>query len=130
MRGVVALTLALAAGAACLKDPAPRAPAQPAPAPTKPAAVPSPADAPTPASSAPAPHVVVAPDFARDVQPILARACDPCHFPGGKMYERMPFDDPSTLASHKEGVLRRLKGDDRATFERWLAGLSGEPGGH
>jgi hypothetical protein len=37
------------------------------------------------------------------------------------MYQPMPFDDPKTVASHKEGVLRRLKGSDRTTAERWFA---------
>jgi len=63
------------------------------------------------------------PDFARDVQPMLTRTCAPCHFPGGKMYERMPFDDAGTVASNRGGVLRRLKGGDRDTAERWLSTL-------
>jgi hypothetical protein len=41
------------------------------------------------------------------------------------MYARLPFDDPRVLASHSQGALRRLKGENRATFENWLAGLSG-----
>jgi hypothetical protein len=41
------------------------------------------------------------------------------------MYERMPFDDAATVASHPEGILRRLKGDDRALVERWMAAQSG-----
>jgi len=39
------------------------------------------------------------------------------------MYERLPFDKAETLASHREGALRRLKGDDRAAFEAWLKTL-------
>jgi len=38
------------------------------------------------------------------------------------MYERMPFDDPETVRGHREGILRRLDGDDKATLERWLGG--------
>ena len=37
------------------------------------------------------------------------------------MYERMPFDRPETLSAHRDGVRRRLKGDDLETFEKWLA---------
>jgi hypothetical protein len=37
------------------------------------------------------------------------------------MYERLPFDKAETIASHREGVLRRLKGEDREAVERWLA---------
>ena len=58
--------------------------------------------------------------FTATVRPILVAHCAPCHEPGGKMYERLPFDRAETIASHREGVLRRLKGDDRAAVERWL----------
>jgi hypothetical protein len=61
--------------------------------------------------------------FAESVEPVLVAHCSPCHFPGGKMYERLPFDRAETLASHREGALRRLKGDDRAAFEAWLKTL-------
>ncbi len=61
--------------------------------------------------------------FATTVRPILRERCAPCHEPGGKMYERLPFDNPQTIATHPEGVLKRLKGDDRAAVEKWLAGL-------
>ncbi len=40
------------------------------------------------------------------------------------MYARLPFDDPKVVASHSEGVLRRLKGDDREVLQRWIAGLA------
>lgn len=53
---------------------------------------------------------------------MLARRCTPCHVPGGKMYERLPFDDPETVRNNRAGVLRRLDGDDKAAVERWLAG--------
>lgn len=39
------------------------------------------------------------------------------------MYDRLPFDDAKVLSSHSEGVLRRLKGEDKEAFERWLASL-------
>jgi hypothetical protein len=70
----------------------------------------------------------VAPKTARDaaftetVRPILVSHCAPCHEPGGKMYERLPFDRAETIASHSEGVLRRIKDpEERAAIERWLA---------
>ena len=121
MRVWVGLAMAGLAGIACA--PRPQSPAVPTPPPTLPSPAASPAATPTPAPPAPegSAHDGGVPDFARDVQPILARACDPCHFPGGKMYQPMPFDDPKTVASHKEGVLRRLKGSDRTAAERWFA---------
>lgn len=39
------------------------------------------------------------------------------------MYARLPFDDPKTIETHPEGVLKRLKGSDREAVEKWLAGV-------
>ena len=61
--------------------------------------------------------------FTSTVRPVLAAKCTPCHEPGGKMYASLPFDKSETIASHREGVLKRLKGDDRAAVEKWLATL-------
>lgn len=75
-------------------------------------------------AAAPTPDV-----FSGTVRPILSARCGKCHDPGGKMYERLPFDDPQVVSSRSAGVLRRLKGDDRATVEKWLAGLAPAPAG-
>jgi hypothetical protein len=48
-------------------------------------------------------------DFKSSIQPILQSRCSPCHFPGGKMYGRMPFDSATTITAHREGILRRIK---------------------
>jgi cytochrome c553 len=61
--------------------------------------------------------------FAKTVRPVLLAHCAPCHEPGGKMYDRLPFDRPETIASHREKVLRRLKGENREAVAQWLAGL-------
>lgn len=53
-------------------------------------------------------------DFATDIQPILQSRCMPCHFSGGKMYARMPFDNPQTLRDHSEGILRRITDEEEA----------------
>ncbi|HMF09535.1 MAG TPA: hypothetical protein VKJ00_10395, partial [Thermoanaerobaculia bacterium] len=60
--------------------------------------------------------------FQTTVRPVVARRCV-CHEKGGRMYGRLPFDDPSVLSSHAGGVRRRLKGDDLAAFEKWVATL-------
>ena len=57
------------------------------------------------------------------LRPVLQARCAPCHEPGGKMYEKLPFDRAETIASHREGVLKRLKGADREAVEKWLASL-------
>ena len=80
------------------------------------------AEAPAPEAAAPE----ASPDFVRDVKPLLARTCTPCHVPGGKMYDRLPFDDPKTVASAQAGILRRLKGDDHDLVARWIA-IQAEP---
>ena len=76
-----------------------------------------------PPSAAPVTSASRAPDvFAQDVAPLLAKKCTPCHVPGGRMYGRLPFDDPGTVRGAKDGILRRLKDpEERAVVEGWLA---------
>ncbi len=82
-----------------------------------PTALPSPSPSPPPAPTA-------APDlFAGSVRPILKTHCAPCHEPGGRLYDRLPFDNSRVVSSHSPGILRRLKGEDRAALEQWLATL-------
>jgi hypothetical protein len=54
--------------------------------------------------------------FSRQIQPILVKNCSPCHFPGGKMYEKMPFDKDTTLINHSTGILRRIKNEEENTM--------------
>lgn len=83
------------------------------------------------AEAAAAPIVPVVSDdpFVATVRPVLSVRCAPCHNPGGKMYGKLPFDDAKTVASNSQGILRRLKGDDRAALEKWVAGLAPPPPG-
>jgi hypothetical protein len=40
------------------------------------------------------------------------------------MYDRLPFDDPDVVASHSEGVLRRIKvPEKREPLEAWLKSM-------
>lgn len=48
------------------------------------------------------------PDFKSVILPLLQKNCLPCHFPGGKMYEKMPFDKPLTIINHAVGALKRF----------------------
>ena len=66
--------------------------------------------------------------FESSIRPVLATRCAPCHEPGGKMYERLPFDDSTTVSSHADGIRGRLKGEDREALERWLESLPASPG--
>lgn len=89
----------------------------------------APFGAPAVAPSAPAaPTQAPSPDavFKSAIRPILLSHCAPCHEPGGKMYAKLPFDEPSVLASHVPGVKKRLKGDDLKAFESWIAMSAGK----
>lgn len=113
----IAAVAAVAALAACTS----RASSPGAPAPAPPPVVNPPQVAPTRAALAATPAPVASSDgFASSVRPVLIAHCAPCHEPGGKMYERLPFDRAETIASHRDGVLRRLKGDDREAVAKWL----------
>jgi hypothetical protein len=97
--------------AACADHTPPRAQSVPAP----PAALTAPAAAPAPAAT-PSPDL-----FQTEVKPLLLRRCSPCHAPGGRMYERMPFDTPATIVEHQAGILRRINDpDEHALIERWV----------
>ncbi|MEO8432479.1 MAG: hypothetical protein ABI592_13285 [Acidobacteriota bacterium] len=65
--------------------------------------------------------------FRTSLRPILSARCAPCHEPGGRMYGRLPFDDPATVASHAARMAPRLKGDDRRTLEAWAAQVDPRP---
>jgi hypothetical protein len=51
-------------------------------------------------------------DFEKEIKPILVKNCSPCHFPGGKMYGRLPFDKDTTIVNHSASILRRIKNDE------------------
>lgn len=59
--------------------------------------------------------------FRASVRPILSVKCAPCHEPGGKMYARLPFDDPDTVSSHAARMSTRLKGEERRALETWAS---------
>ena len=60
--------------------------------------------------------------FERDARPILQARCQPCHFSGGKIYDRLPFDREDVV--RRLGTARlftRLKGEkDRAVLRAFL----------
>ena len=61
-------------------------------------------------------------DFAKDIQPILTARCQPCHFPGGTMYEKRPFDKPATIVALGEKLFTRIKDEkQRAVIRAYLA---------
>jgi hypothetical protein len=49
--------------------------------------------------------------FTQQIQPILVKNCSPCHFTGGKMYAKLPFDRAETILQPevKAGLLKRIR---------------------
>jgi len=50
-------------------------------------------------------------DFDTQLKPIFHSKCMPCHFSGGKMYDRLPFDKPDTI--RKLGTKLSTRIDDK-----------------
>ncbi|HEV7768459.1 MAG TPA: hypothetical protein VGQ76_25900 [Thermoanaerobaculia bacterium] len=57
-------------------------------------------------------------EFGRDVQPILEKRCQPCHFPGGKMHAQLPFDKAETVDKLGTKLFTRIKKDDEQAIIR------------
>jgi hypothetical protein len=102
----------------CAHAPAERPHAQPTPA-----AVAAPSA--KPADSVSTPNAVAAAkpiEFARDVRPILESRCQPCHFVGGTVYDRLPFDRPETIRQLGLKLFTRIKDEDsQATVRAFLS---------
>ncbi len=60
-------------------------------------------------SSAPRARV----DFDTQLKPMLQSKCMPCHFSGGQMYERLPFDKPATIRKLGTRLFTRIKEEDK-----------------
>ena len=61
-------------------------------------------------------------DFDNDVKPILQAKCTPCHFSGGQMYHRLPFDRPETVRKLGEKLFTRIRDEKhRRVIKEFLA---------
>jgi hypothetical protein len=61
-------------------------------------------------------------DFATQVKPIFESRCQPCHFSGGKVYERMPFDRQETIKALGTKLFTRIKDEkERSLIREFLA---------
>ena len=74
-------------------------------------------------ASSPAPQTRAQPvDFEKQVRPILEARCQPCHFPGGKMYKPLPFDRPQTIRTLGTKMFTRIKDErEQAILRAFLA---------
>ena len=57
-------------------------------------------------------------DFATQIKPILEARCQPCHFSGGKVYSKMPFDRPETIKTLGTKLFTRIKDENERRLIR------------
>jgi len=61
-------------------------------------------------------------DFESQLKPIFKSKCMPCHFSGGKVYDRMPFDKPETIRRLGKKLFTRItKEHERQLIDDFLA---------
>jgi hypothetical protein len=61
-------------------------------------------------------------DFAANVEPILKSKCQPCHFSGGKVYDKLPFDRPETIKTLGTKLFTRIHDEnERKIIREFLA---------
>lgn len=49
------------------------------------------------------------PNFDTEIKPIFQARCQPCHFQGGQVYDKMPFDKPETITRLGTKLFTRIK---------------------
>ena len=79
------------------------------------------------ASPPPPPPKTPPVDFQTQIRPILEKRCQPCHFPGGKMYARMPFDQPRTIRTLGEKMFTRIKEPKEQALLRAFLAQAAQP---
>ena len=72
------------------------------------------ADKPAPTSTTPAAKV----DFPTQIKPILEAKCQPCHFSGGKVYAKLPFDRAETVKTLGTKMFTRIKDENEQRLIR------------
>jgi hypothetical protein len=61
-------------------------------------------------------------DFQSQILPMLVKRCSPCHFSGGRMYSRMPFDREATILQLGTKLFTRIeRPEEQAIILRFLA---------
>ena len=63
------------------------------------------------------------PDFETQIRPIFQNRCQPCHFQGGKVYDKLPFDRPETIIKLGSKIFTRIKDEkEQRVIKEFLAG--------
>jgi len=69
-------------------------------------------------------HITSAPrdavTFKDDIGPLLKEKCSPCHFDGGKVFDRYPFDNYETVRKLGKRLNTRLKGENADLVKSWI----------
>jgi len=61
------------------------------------------------------------PNFDTDIKPIFQAKCQPCHFQGGQVYNKLPFDRPETIKKLGTKLFTRIKDEkDRQLIREFL----------
>ena len=61
------------------------------------------------------------PNFDTDIKPIFQAKCQPCHFQGGQVYNKLPFDRPDTIKKLGTKLFTRIKDEkDRQLIREFL----------
>ncbi|HEY3103085.1 MAG TPA: hypothetical protein VGJ69_05805 [Pyrinomonadaceae bacterium] len=61
------------------------------------------------------------PDFETDIKPIFQARCQPCHFQGGQVYDKLPFDKPATITKLGTRLFTRIKDEkERRMIQEFL----------
>jgi hypothetical protein len=61
-------------------------------------------------------------NFEKDIQPIFKARCQNCHFPGGRMYDKLPFDKEETIRKLGTKLFTRIRDEqDQKLIKQFLA---------
>ena len=66
-------------------------------------------------------------DFTKQIRPVFEERCQPCHFQGGKMYERLPFDRPQTIVRLGTKLFTRIRDEKTRDLIRQFLAQKGKP---
>jgi len=57
-------------------------------------------------------------EFATQIEPLLKSKCQPCHFSGGKVYDKLPFDRPETIKTLGTKLFTRIHDENERKLIR------------
>lgn len=64
------------------------------------------------------------PDFDSEIKPIFQARCQPCHFQGGQVYDKLPFDKAETIHRLGTKLFTRIKDEKEQQKIREFLGQS------